>query len=566
VSLTPTLSNINATLQWSYNGSALQLLPLFASTPAVLPPYSGSRILHFQVTSEDSAFHREYNVTLFYAPCASGSSACLPDCVLPLPIPTGIAVGNCSAVPAAGGASVQWTLHAGKSCLLKLADGFALLSGSLSVDCSAASVLQWQPPVTRDAAVGPPLVIPISARTLHWQQGSLPSPSFVIQAASAVPPLTGPADFWLRFRWSYQSQTEYTSGVAAAVLSTAVSSSLSVDPTLLRAGLSYFFFLRVTDADPSHAHSVSGALPMSQMNFTLTVTEALRTEVQSPQNVNPCADSTLCLNGGTCQYEEISGGVGGTGSSGSGSTGSIAPSTYSLWCRCPSTPYSFFGSVCSFALLSCPSCVSPFIGGASVRLYGVGLDSLFRISVAQRKAEFTPATIVDPSTDDREQKEMWNKFGLIYPNLQVLTLITPALVQRNSSVSPADEQTATRTTLQSFARLSSVNTAAASDLSPSATFVSSPPRRLLLDSSAGDSSAPTVLTNPPSSYQLLTLDSALLSAGAPSSSSSFVQVNYTRLLLYTSSSCGVGVWKEDGLGGCFACPAGLSAVRSPLRR
>jgi hypothetical protein len=117
--------------------------------------------------------------------------------------------------------------------------------------------------------------------------------------------------------------------------------------------------------------------------------------------------------------------------------------SYSLWCRCPSSPFSFFGPVCSFAVLSCPSCVSPFIGGATLRLYGIGLDSLFRISVAQRTAEFTSATFVNASSADGEQKDMWNKFGQTYPNLQVLTLFTPALVQRNSAAA-ADEQSTSR--------------------------------------------------------------------------------------------------------------------------
>jgi hypothetical protein len=167
-------------------------------------------------------------------------------------------------------------------------------------------------------------------------------------------------------------------------------------------------------------------------------------------------------------------------------------------------------------------------------LYGVGLDSLFRISIAQRRAEFTSATLVNASTADSEQKDMWNKFGQTYPNLQMLTLVTPALIQRNrsvtASVQPADSVT--------------------HDL-----FGSASTRRSLLGA-AVDPDA--LLTNPPSAYQILTLDSALLSSGGRPSSiaPSFVQVNYSRLLLYTSSSCGESVWKEDGLGDCLSCPSG----------
>jgi hypothetical protein len=421
-----------------------------------------------------------------------------------------------------------------------LSSGFTLVSGSLTVQCTSASLLQWQPPVVAESSFGSPIIVPLSPLRVQWQLGSVPLPSFAVQAASAAPPLSQPPTYWLRFRWSYQSDTNSSNSGgtgAPVILSSAVGPSLSVDPTLLRAGVSYVFTLRVTDADPSHVHPLTGAAPTSQMNFSLTVTEPPRMQVQATQNSDPCAGSTLCLNGGTCQYEELDG----DGSS-AAAGGSVS---YSLWCRCPSSPHSFFGPVCSFAVLSCPSCVSPFIGGATVRLYGIGLDSLFRISIAQRQTEFTPATFVNASTTDSEQKEMWHKFGQTYPNLQVLTLFTPALVQQNSSAA-ANEQSTSRRMPELFSHLSA-DAAPGTDLSS--------PRRALLAAST-DSAA---MTNPPSSYQLLTLDSALLSSSGGLSSSltsSFVQVNYTRLLLYTSSSCGVGVWKEDGLGGCLSCPTG----------
>jgi hypothetical protein len=92
--------------------------------------------------------------------------------------------------------------------------------------------------------------------------------------------------------------------------------------------------------------------------------------------------------------------------------------------------------------------------------------------------------------------------------------------------------------------------------SSSSPFKSAVPRRALLDVPSGPDA---LVTNPPSAYQLLTLDSVLLASNSGASSSpstAFVQVNYTRLLLYTSSSCGIGVWKEDGLGDCLSCPNG----------
>ena len=61
--------------------------------------------------------------------------------------------------------------------------------------------------------------------------------------------------------------------------------------------------------------------------------------------------------------------------------------------------------------------------------------------------------------------------------------------------------------------------------------------------------------NPPSSYQQLSLLS-LLSA---TDRTSFLQVNLSSLLYFTSSICvAPGVWKEDGLGGCMPCPNGAT--------
>jgi hypothetical protein len=119
---------------------------------------------------------------------------------------------------------------------------------------------------------------------------------------------------------------------------------------------------------------------------------------------------------------------------------------------------------------------------------------------------------------------MWQRWGAAYPQLQSFTLITPALVNVTNVSS-----------------------------SPQANVLSRLTRALLEDGGAG----PDVQVNPPSAYKQLTLDSVLLVGGADAStSSSFLQVNYSSLLFYSSSSCGAGVWKEDGAGDCLPCPTG----------
>jgi len=128
------------------------------------------------------------------------------------------------------------------------------------------------------------------------------------------------------------------------------------------------------------------------------------------------------------------------------------------------------------------------------------------------------------ASNSEEDRSMWQRWGATYPQLQSLTLITPALVNvTNSSISSQ------------------------SIVQPHLT------RSLLEDTAAG----PDVQVNPPSAYKQLTLDSVLLAGGTgASASSSFLQVNYSSLLFYSSSSCGAGVWKEDGAGDCLPCPTG----------
>jgi hypothetical protein len=180
-----------------------------------------------------------------------------------------------------------------------------------------------------------------------------------------------------------------------------------------------------------------------------------------------------------------------------------------------------YGATCEFAVLDCPSCISSYRGGGSISIYGVGLDSVFRLRVAGRSTEFNRAQWVNASNSVEEQS-IWQRWGAAYPQLQSLTLITPALVNITNSSSSSS--------LQSHLM------------------------RSLLEDTAAD---PDVLVNPPSAYKQLTLDSVLLTGGAgTSTSSSFLQVNYSSLLFYSSSSCGAGVWKEDGAGDCLPCPLG----------
>jgi uncharacterized membrane protein YgcG len=160
------------------------------------------------------------------------------------------------------------------------------------------------------------------------------------------------------------------------------------------------------------------------------------------------------------------------------------------------------------AVLACPGCVSRYVGGQFVSLYGVGLDSLQTIAVAGRLTSFELSTGLDVT--DAEVAAVLASIGQQYATrLQAVRFLSPALVTVNSSAN---------------------GTASLSLTS----------RRLL--------------ENPRSAYQTLTLRSSYARGDG---SDQPLELNYTRLLYYSSSTClSAGEWKEDGLGGCLLCPTG----------
>jgi len=265
------------------------------------------------------------------------------------------------------------------------------------------------------------------------------------------------------------------------------SPTVALQPGWLAAGQTYEWTLTVS----SQSNPSRRAVAVTMLNVTVPPS------VAAEAGVDPCAGSTLCANGGKCVATAVS-----------GSGSSSAPVSYSLTCACPVSPITFYGPRCTLAVLACPTCVSRYLGGAVVTLYGVGLDSLRSLSVAGRTSTFVPAELADPSTDEQAASVLQSVGQQYAGRLQALRFESPALV------------TATNT-------------------SGNATIPGAS-RRLL--------------ENPRSAYQPLTLVSSLSrgdGSGLP------LEMNYTRLLYYSSSSClSAGEWKEDGLGGCLPCPAG----------
>jgi hypothetical protein len=296
-----------------------------------------------------------------------------------------------------------------------------------------------------------------------------------------------------------------------------------VDPavTQLTSGVSYAFTVRVVDRTPDHWSAVSGA-PTSVATTALTVTAPVQTTVSAPVTVDPCAGSTLCLNGGRCVATRLT----------------EDASSVSLRCDCPTFPVMHFGQRCNFAVLDCPQCVASYAGGQSVSLIGIGLDTLRGVAIAGRAV---PLTRTDSgagiaNATDEEAKAARNKFPQYAEKLQRITFEAPMLINRS--------QTAV------------VNGSGFS------AFRSGVVRALLSSSSSATGTGSTAtddvaaLVNPPSAYQPLTLKSLLLS-----SDDRLLEVNLTSLLFYSSSKCvAVGIFKEDGGQSRSALTAAINAV------
>jgi len=228
------------------------------------------------------------------------------------------------------------------------------------------------------------------------------------------------------------------------------------------------------------ATAMPGAVVRS---VTLVVQAAIVFSVPvAPSDPDPCLTSANpCRNGGKCV-----------------SSRNTVTSVVTLSCVCVSLPeYRFLGRTCSFAVLEVQPNVSPYIGGAPLQLWGMGLDAIASLSVQDIDAELgTLETHYANSTSSKA---------------------TALLANMRSRVS------------------SSINSVQLLAFTSPTLFVVS---------------NLTNATNPPSAYKQLEVVALLPATTAE------LQLNLTNAVYYTSRTCtDPGLWRDDGAGGCLSCPA-----------
>jgi hypothetical protein len=150
--------------------------------------------------------------------------------------------------------------------------------------------------------------------------------------------------------------------------------------------------------------------------------------------------------------------------------------------------------------------VSSYLGGSDIRMYGVGLASIYGVEIAGVSIDF-----YGPSLDLQNQAtdiQMFSKYGAQYSDLQSIWFTTPRIVAES-----ADNSTTAGSR-----------------------------RRLLVLTGTGIIS----------SYQPVAILSSL-----PISGGGQLALNLTNAIYFATSSClDAGQWQQDGLGGCTTCPTG----------
>jgi hypothetical protein len=273
--------------------------------------------------------------------------------------------------------------------------------------------------------------------------------------------------------------------------------------------VTFLFTVRVTDLHSEHRTS-AGTHPTGLASVAVQILPSLDLIVAASAP-DPCAGATFCQNGGACQATLDS------------TSANVSMRTYSLGCSCPRLPTAFYGAICEFSIFTCANCLSPFLGGAAITLYGISMDTLFSVLVSGVEVEFTQAVYLNASRSDEERQMLAGVGPSLAPKMEKITFLTPALVSNNTN-----------------------RTGTVSDFSTSA-LLSPTARLLLVDGPYGGAK------NPPSAYKVITLRSYAVGK----KQNEILEVNYTNLLFYSSASCsGVGVFREDGLGGCEPCPVG----------
>jgi hypothetical protein len=372
------------------------------------------------------------------------------------------------------------------------------LTDSVSVIASLTAVSSA---VTR----APPIVVLVRAPESWYFGSALPLQLQV----SVLSEITVDEEAALRYTWSMVPLIE--GNVSTSLPGN--SSLLTVDQSQLFPDVTYEFSVIVTDTLACHA-SAAGVAPWTKASVSVAMQTAR--PLSAIVAANACGGTTLCDNGGTCIATPVS----------TDTEGSITRSssiTYTLSCLCPVVPVPFYGITCSFAVLSCPSCVSSYTGGNNLTLFGLQLDSLFGVSVAGLAVPFSHAEPADTSSPDVRQ--LFEQIGQSYADqLQQITFITAAVMGshiREALHAPITSEHTTRGLISSVS------------LPSSDILVLWPPHRSLSSSDAATAS--------PADYQLLTLDSDLaLPTGG------LLQVNLSSLLFYATCACSArGLFQDE---------------------
>ena len=284
----------------------------------------------------------------------------------------------------------------------------------------------------------------------------------------------------------------------------------------------YVFTATLTDVDAAHRTFINGISipPAGSASVSVTVVPLITVvEVSSTvpldAPLDPCAISSPCVNTGVCHAAVV----------GNSSALSDAPAagnfyvslrsiTYALSCSCPVTQPQFYGATCNFAIVGCPGCTVSFKGGATLRVYGIGLSSAVNMNIGGVSAAMVDITSINRTMGDDTVINALNQLaqlGISVDHLDALTFIAPALI--NTTLLAQDGQGSQATNSS--------------------------------DSTSDDASGVI------DSYKTVSLATALPGAATETT------LNYSSLVYYTMSTCLlVNEFRPDGSGGCEGCPSG----------
>ena len=429
----------------------------------------------------------------------SGTQGCRQDCVVPTPPGTALwdaSGGNCTA-------TISGVYG---HCSLGIADGFAVAPGytraaaMLDRSCYDNTLTGTTAPASLQDLTG-----------LEWVNDFstlLAGDPLLLRARfNAFRPLAtaSPTNAW-QYRWTSPEL--------------GLSSVLSSEPSMdfdgsftagLAAGTVIHLTLNVTAPDST---------AMGLLTREILVQAPPPLVVPVVVGVDPCVAQNPCQNGGRCIATLDS-------TSGAGS--------FNLSCACPSSPVRFFGPLCSFAVIGCPSCISSYDGNRSITLLGLGLGYALNMTVRGRPVAFQYRGIVNASADPAVAEALATLRATVSPSrhfdavtsLEAYTFLAPRLSDVVNSTTGA-VVTQSRHSFHSLSRSSS-------------RWSSAHETRELAVTVGGASVI--------SSYQPLDVQVLLPTVSLPLS---FV---FPTLVYYSVSTClEAGQFRQDGQGGCTPCP------------